>query len=197
MSRARTPIRGRVYWILCLLRALSCAPSAFAVWDYFVSAHNCIEYSRSVSACAQRTILPAIWCLVSGYLTWLGLDGMIIRWLHTYSQPAAIFRVITCVLLNYAAIEALVRFRNHRSSTNLFDLQIWILISVILTVLYILQMFITSNLDDKRRTLNLLHIAVYAVIPIGVASFATMLFLIRCLMLAQLSTANPLLSVVE
>lgn len=185
----RAPTRGRVYWILCLLRALSCAPSAFAVWEYLAAAQRCYAGARSISACAQHTLLPAIWCLVSGYLTWLGLDGMIVRWLHTYSHPAAVLRAVTCVLLNYAAIEALVRFRTHSASTALFDLQIWILISVILTVLYILQTFITSNLDTTRRTLNLLHVAVYAVIPIGVASFATMLFLIRCLMLAQLSAS--------
>lgn len=183
--RART--RGRVYWTLCLLRALSCAPSAFSVWEYLAEAEHCYAAARSVSACAQHTLLPAIWCLVSGYLTWLGLDGMIVRWLHTYSAPAAILRTVTCVLLNYAAIEALVRFRTHSASTTLFDLQIWILISVILTVLYILQTFITSNMDTSRRTLNFVHIAVFAVIPIGVASFATMLFLIRCLMLAQLT----------
>lgn len=74
----------------------------------------------------------------------------------------------------------------------MIDLQIWILISVLLTTLYTLQTFITSDLGQSKRgrTLDLFHIAVYAVIPIGIASFLTMIALIRNLMLVQLYFAS-------
>lgn len=70
----------------------------------------------------------------------------------------------------------------------MIDLQIWILVSVLLTTLYTLQTFVTSDIgtSQRGRTVDLFHIAVYAVIPIGLASFITMLALIRNLMVLQL-----------
>lgn len=191
-SRARRPLRKRVYWILFGLRTLSCAPSAFAVWEYVEDARKCYVATGSITACSFNTWLPAIWCIVSGYMTWLGLRGMILRWVFTYNELAAVFRVITCVLINYLAISTLTHFRHSRGTTNMIDLQIWILISVLLTTLYTLQTFITSDLGQSKRgkTLDLFHIAVYAVIPIGLASFLTMIALIRNLMLVQLYFAN-------
>ena len=184
----RRLVRRRLYWVLFGLRTLTCTPSTLAVWAYIREAQKCVVSTRSLSACSLNTWLPAIWCIVSGYMTWLGLKGMIKRWVFTYSEVGAVFRVVTCVLINYLAISTLTHFRHSRGTTSMIDLQIWILISVILTILYTLQTFINSDLGTTRgrKTLNLFHIAVYAVIPIGLASFLTMLALIRNLMLVQL-----------
>ena len=128
-------------------------------------------------------IYPALWCMVSGYMAYLSFDGLLVRWIVTYSQVAACVRMLACVLVNFLFIHALTHFKGN----DTIELQIWIFISCLLTFAYILQSFIASNMatGTKERTLNLFHTTVYAVIPIGMASFFTMIGLIRTVMFYQ------------
>lgn len=68
-----------------------------------------------------------------------------------------------------------------------YKLHVWILISCILTVAYTIQNFVTSNvaLEKKRRSVDLYNIAVFAVVPVGLASFLTMLVMLRSIMILQ------------
>lgn len=187
ISQVRRRPRRRVYWVMVALRVLSSIPNFLALYSYLNEARMCLVSTKLPSACAQGTLLPALWCAVSGYIVWLGLKRMIRRWVLTYSELAAVFRVITCMLINYLAVSLHTYFRVSRG-TSVIDLQIWILVSVLLTTLYTLQTFVTSDIgtSQRGRTVDLFHIAVYAVIPIGLASFITMLALIRNLMVLQL-----------
>lgn len=73
------------------------------------------------------------------------------------------------------------------SPDTTYRLHVWILISCILTVAYTVQNFVTSNvsLERKRRSVDLYNIAVFAVVPVGLASFITMLGLMRSIMILQ------------
>lgn len=191
IAKGRRHIRGRMYVALALLRLLSCLPSAYPVFRYFSATLRCFNEKRGIPEsyhCSPDMLLPGVWCLVSSYMTYLALDGMMVRWIVMYSPLAAIIRTLSCIIVNFVWIHFVTRF--HGAST--IDLQIWILISCMSTAVYILQSFITSNMATRAvdRTLNLFHIAVYAVVPIGLASFITMIALIRTLMLVQLMSST-------
>ena len=59
----------------------------------------------------------------------------------------------------------------------------WIVISLILTVCYIVQDWLTSNIaiitaKEGQRKINFLEVAVFCVVPVGLASFITMILLL-------------------
>lgn len=191
IAASRRHIRGHMYVALAVLRLLSCTPSAYPVFYYFSATYRCYNDTRGNPEsyrCSSDLLLPGVWCLVSSYMTYLALDGMMVRWIVMYSPVAAIIRTLACIIVNFVWIHFVTRF----SGASTIDLQIWILISCMSTAVYILQTFITSNIATRAvdRTLNLFHIAVYAVVPIGLASFITMIALIRTLMLVQLMYVN-------
>lgn len=128
--------------------------------------------------------MAGIWCIVAGYLAYAVLDGLMIRWIVTYSTPAAIVRMLSAATLNIVMVHAV---HSLISSEQAYQLHIWILISCVLTLAYIIQNFVTSNLalEKKARSVDLIQIAVFAVVPVGMASFLTMLGLIRCLTIVQ------------
>jgi hypothetical protein len=116
-----------------------------------------------------------------------------VRWIVTYSAPAAIVRMLSCSTLNIAMIQTLHSLISSADKTYL--LHTWILVSCILTVAYTIQNFVTSNLalEKRTRSVDLLKIAVFAVVPVGIASFITMLGLLRNLMILRmdLEWRNP------
>lgn len=105
----------------------------------------------------------------------------------TYSTLGAILRVLSCSTMNIVMIQSL---HSLLSPDRTYLLHIWILISCILTVAYIIQNFVTSNLalsgKKNNRSVDLYNIAVFAVVPVGIASFITMLGLLRSLLILRL-----------
>lgn len=190
MARSHDPIRlGRrfisptMYALFFLLRLLSCAPCLYKASHYLAATIVCFQTAKPPMHCAPDTLLPALWALVSAYMTYVASDGMMVRWIVTYSAPAAIIRMFASVLLNLLWVHFLGQF----NGTPTINLQMWVLISCVSTAVYILHSFIASNMASgtKDRTLNLFRIAVYAVVPVGLASFVSMIGLIRTVMLMQ------------
>ena len=58
---------------------------------------------------------------------------------------------------------------------------------------YIIQNFVTSNLalEHKSRSVDLYNIAVFAVVPVGIASFLTMISLLWSLMILRIDLEIP------
>lgn len=171
-----------MYWLLVASKILSLLPYCLTVGEYLLLAAPCFQQGN-LAPCRVSALYPALWCMASGYMAYLSLDGLIVRWIVTYSQIAATVRMVSCVMLNYLLIQSFSRF----GTSDTQALQIWVLITCVLTISYVLQSFIASNMatGTKERTLNLFHTAVYAVIPIGLASFFTMIGLIRTVMILQ------------
>lgn len=133
---------------------------------------------------SSQLLLASLWCIVSGYLAYSVLDGLMDRWLVTYSTPAVIVRLLSSSALNIAMSQVLISVLSPDLN---YRLHVWILISCILTVAYAVQNFIASNLalEKRPRSVDLYNLAVFAVVPIGLASFFTMLGMMRSLMILQ------------
>lgn len=163
------------------------------MWECFYQSWQVLNtkslpvYSTGVS----ELFMAGIWCIVSGYLSYAVLDGLMVRWIVTYSTPAAIVRMISCACLNVAMIQGLLSVL---SPDRTYLLHVWILISCISTVAYIIQSFVTSNLalEKKSRYFDLYNIAVFAVVPVGLASFLTMVVLLRSLIILRLDIESKL-----
>ncbi|KAG7813633.1 hypothetical protein KL921_001179 [Ogataea angusta] len=148
---------------------------------------------------ASEFFLAGIWCMVSGFLSYSILDGLMVRWIVMYAIQAAIVRMLSMSLLIVALVEVLTFMFNNKQ--NEYCLPVWILISCVMTLIYIIQNFVTSNLrldshlqdkDEPKpqnkvpRTVDLYNITVFAVVPIGLASFVTMIGLIRLVLILRL-----------
>lgn len=202
---------------------------------------------------ATEFFLAGIWCLVSALLSYCILDGLMARWMVMYTLQGAVIRILSISLLIISLIELLNYMFNN--SKNEFCLAAWIIISCVLTFIFIVQNYVTSNLrlneillrntkpeknsgeslDDasngsstdrmgpvaspitgsgslhrridhtlrrestgscaeshkekfKRphRTVDLYNLTVFAVVPIGVASFITMCGLVRLVVILRL-----------
>lgn len=140
------------------------------------------------SARNSEHFLTGVWCLVSAYLSYSVLDGLIVRWIVTYSTSAAIVRVLSMSTMIVTVEQYLVS--TFLAAGYKYGLHIWILISCILTVTYIIQNFITSNIDLKgnrrARFFDFYNIVVFAVVPVGLASFITMIGLLRSLLILRI-----------
>ncbi|AGO14216.1 AaceriAER423Cp [[Ashbya] aceris (nom. inval.)] len=198
---------------------------------------------------SSEYLLCSLWCLVSMYLSYSILDSLMVRWIMKYSTFAAILRIFSMSLM-IVTVELLLL--SSLSPNAEYYLHSWILISCILTGVYIWQSFLTSNLsyieDDtastasepstnlsssagasiirtdslenttqaptvisafgdqpqlrspgrrkrlkkfdfsfsKKRSIDLYNITVFCVVPVGLASFVTMLGLLRNLIIQRL-----------
>lgn len=204
---------------------------------------------------ASEHLLCSVWCIVSLYLTYAILDSLMVRWIVKYSTLAAILRMFSMSLV-LVTVELLLL--TSLSPDNNYFLHSWILISCILTVGYIWQSYLTSDLDyvndadslianeiqessdlftsrsldsneeldsnlsrrlprtsqpplqpeneqlrtvirkkekkkhsksfrlSNKRTINLYKIVVFCVVPVGMASFLTMLGLLRIIVIQRL-----------
>lgn len=132
--------------------------------------------------------LTGIWCIVAGYLLFSVLDGLMVRWIVGYSITGAIVRMAASTAI-LVAIEEFLLAALSAEGYN-YALHTWILISCALTVLFIAQNFITSNIDLKGkyrpRFFDFYKIVVFAVVPVGMASFITMIGLLRSLLILRL-----------
>lgn len=142
--------------------------------------------------------LTGVWCIVSGYLSYSVLDGLMVRWIVTYLTSAAIVRMLSMSMIIVTVEQYLVATFSAQGYS--YGLHIWILISCGLTVLFIIQNFVTLNLDLKdgkvrARFFDFYKIAVFAVVPVGLASFITMIGLLRSLLILRLDlevSGNPI-----
>ncbi|KAK6453762.1 N-glycosylation protein-domain-containing protein [Scheffersomyces xylosifermentans] len=149
------------------------------------------QHLKSItSARLSEHFLTGVWCIVSAYLSFSVLDGLIVRWIVTYSTPAAIVRVLSMSTMIIAVEQYLVS--TFSADGYKYGLHIWILISCCLTLSYIVQNFVTSNIDLKKggqkraRFFDIYNIAVFAVVPVGMASFITMIGLLRSLLILRI-----------
>lgn len=95
-------------------------------------------------ATASEYLLCSLWSLVSLYLTYATLDSLMIRWIVKYSTVAAIVRMFSMSLL-IITVESLVI--NSFSLHSDYLLHVWIIISCFLTVMFIWQSYLSSNLN--------------------------------------------------
>ncbi|KAK9365936.1 N-glycosylation protein-domain-containing protein [Lipomyces kononenkoae] len=167
--------------IVC--KALSLPPSIHGIYSCLYEAWKATNAPNG-SARSLELVLAALWAVVSAYLFYAFIDGLMLRWLVMYSSPATILRLLSINTL-MAAITRLVLTTLAEDPVNL--LPTWILIACILTAAYAIQNFVTSNIaiEERARRVDIYHIAVFAVVPVGIASFITMLGLIRSIMVIR------------
>lgn len=187
-------LNARQHFLLASCRDLSLIPPLIGLiqsWKRVFLNETISDLANNqfqTSARVSEHFLAGVWCIVSGYLSYSLLDGLMIRWIVNYSTSAAIVRMLSMSVM-------IITIEQYLASTFSADgyrygLHIWILISCCLTFLYIIQSFVTSNLDlkGKRRArfFDFYNIIVFAVVPVGLASFITMIGLLRSLLILRL-----------
>lgn len=186
-------LNARQHFLLAACRDISLIPPLVGLsksWGkFFYSSLDLETLSSITSARLSEHFLTGVWCLVASHLLFSVLDGLMVRWIVTYSTTGAIVRMLSMssmlVVLEKYVLAALTAPEGYN-----YALHTWILISCALTVLYIGQNFVTLNIDGKgqyrARFFDFYHIAVFAVVPIGLASFITMVGLLRSLIILRL-----------
>ena len=180
---------------------LPCIVGLFQLWRdllFHENPHTVINGVRFELLTGARTsehFLTGVWCIVSGYLSYSILDGLMVRWVVTYLTSAAIVRMLSMSTIMVTIEQYLVS--TFSANGYSYGLHIWILISCCLTVTFIIQNFVTLNLDlsDGRRRARFFDfytIAVFAVVPVGLASFITMVGLLRSLLILRLDIEHSL-----
>lgn len=191
-------LNARQHFALAFCRDLSLIPcllGLFQSWKRVFYDEDIINSPSITSAKLPEHFLTGVWCMVAGYLSFSVLDGLMIRWIVTYLTSAAILRMLSMSTI-------IVTIEQYLLSTLTADgykyvLHIWILISCCLTFVYIVQNFVTLNLDlkGKRRArfFDFYNIVVFAVVPVGLASFITMIGLLRSLLIVRIDVENSCL----
>lgn len=112
-----------------------------------------VPYNNITTVRATEFFLASIWCLVSALLSYTILDGLMIRWMVIYDVHAVIVRILSMSLIIIMVIEMFNYTFNN--ADNEFCLTVWIFISCVLTLFFILQCFLSSNLIvEKQFTLD-------------------------------------------
>lgn len=101
---------------------------------------------------ATEFFLAGVWCIVAALLSYSILDGLMARWLVMYTIQAVMVRILSMSLLIIVLIELLNYMFNN--SANEFCLAAWIIISCVLTFIFIVQNYVTSNLRLNEILLN-------------------------------------------
>lgn len=188
-------LNARQHTALALCRDISLSTplwGLFQLWKQVFFGHEgSLEAILNTSLTLARVLehfLTGVWCIVSAFLTYAVIDGLLVRWIVTYSTSAAIVRVLLMLIMLIALELYLVSTFLAQGYT--YGLHIWILISCALTLLYTVQNFITSNIDVKgkkrRRFFDFYKIVVFAVVPVGMALFITMIVLLRSLLILRI-----------
>ncbi|WPK23758.1 hypothetical protein PUMCH_001004 [Australozyma saopauloensis] len=185
-------LSARQHFLLATCRDLSLIPCVVGLcrsWWVFVKSDGAEAVSSGITtARVSEHFLTGLWCIVAGYLLFSVLDGLMVRWIVGYSITGAIVRMAAMSAILVAIEEYLVAAFSAEGFN--YALHTWILISCALTVMFIAQNFITSNIDLKGkyrpRFFDFYKIAVFAVVPVGMASFITMIGLLRSLLILRL-----------
>lgn len=188
-------LNARQHFALAFCRDLCLIPSILGFiqsWKRVFYDEDIINSTSITSAKLPEHFLTGVWCLVAGYLAFSVLDGLMIRWIVTYLTSAAILRMLSMSTIIVAIEQYLLTTLS--ADGYKYGLHIWILISCGLTGVYIGQNFVTLNLDlkGKRRArfFDFYNIVVFAVVPVGLASFITMIGLLRSLLIVRLDVEN-------
>ena len=117
-------------------------------WNAYIGTNtqtedNSILLSALTTARSSEYFLAAMWCIVSMYISYSILDSLMVRWIIKYATVAAIFRMFSMSLVMVCSELLLTAAM---SPSGEYHLHTWILISCLLTGVYIWQSFITSNL---------------------------------------------------
>lgn len=186
-------LNAKQHFLLAVCRDVSLIPCIMGLceswWIVFLSGEK-FSGSRAgiTTARGSEHFLEGIWCIVAGYLLYSVLDGLMVRWIVTYSTTGAIVRMLSMSTILVAIEQYLVSAFSAEGYQ--YGLHTWILISCALTLLYIVQNFVTLNIDlkGKRRArfFDFYNIVVFAVVPVGLASFITMIGLLRSLLILRL-----------
>lgn len=185
-------LSARQHFLLATCRDMSLIPCVVGLcrswWVLFKSSDPGLVSSGITTARVSEHFLTGLWCIVAGYLLFSVLDGLMVRWIVGYSITGAIVRMAAMSAIMVAVEEYLVAAFSAEGFN--YALHTWILISCALTVMFIAQNFITSNIDLKGkyrpRFFDFYKIAVFAVVPVGMASFITMIGLLRSLLILRL-----------
>lgn len=190
-------LNARQHFALACCRDISLIPCIFGLYQSWTRAFlnesidetNLLQLRVSITAArSSEHFLTGVWCIVAGYLSFSVLDGLMLRWIVTYLTSAAIVRMLSMSTIIISIEQYLVA--TFSAEGYKYGLHIWILISCCLTLLYIVQNFVTSNLDlkgkRKARFFDFYNIVVFAVVPVGLASFITMIGLLRSLLILRL-----------
>ncbi|ODV80297.1 uncharacterized protein CANTADRAFT_50133 [Suhomyces tanzawaensis NRRL Y-17324] len=199
-------LNARQHFALAICRDISLIPALIGLvqsWkQVFVDSHQVSVDSLALGHSSQHLtqsitsgrvlehFLTGVWCIVSAYLSYSALDSLIVRWIVIYLTPAAIVRVLSMSTIMVTIESYLVSV--FTADGYKYGLHIWILISCCLTLTYIGQNFVTSNLDLRKgapkraRFFDIYNIVVFAVVPVGLASFITMIGLLRSLLILRI-----------
>lgn len=185
-------LNARQHILLAICRDISLIPcliGLFQSWVMVLSGPMVGSPSGVMtSARISEHFLTGIWCIVAGYLLYSVLDGLMVRWIVTYSTTGAIVRMLSMSAILIAIEKYLAAALSAEGYT--YALHTWILISCALTVLYIVQNFVTSNIDlkgkQRARFFDFYNIVVFAVVPVGLASFITMVGVLRSLLILRM-----------
>lgn len=186
-------LNARQHFLLAACRDASLVPCLIGLsrsWWIFCLGWGSHDLASSLitSARVSEHFLTGVWCIVAGYLLFSVLDGLMVRWIVSYSTTGSIVRMATMSAILVVIEEYLVSALSAEGYK--YELHTWILISCALTFLYIVQNFVTSNIDlrgnHQPRFFDLYNIVVFAVVPVGMASFITMIGLLRSLLILRL-----------
>ncbi|EPY50890.1 N-glycosylation protein [Schizosaccharomyces cryophilus OY26] len=172
--------------VFCFIatRTLSLAPAVY--WCL-----KCLHLFFFGNGRAWLALTSALWTIVSGYLSFVLTTGFLLKWLIHYSIGPTIIRLLSLNVINFSFVSLSVNFITHGDNSLL--LPAWIAISCFQTASYIVQDWITSPITrtvpfpssssantslSSRHNLDFLEITVFAVVPVGIASFFTMLMLL-------------------
>ncbi|KAI5962657.1 uncharacterized protein KGF55_003733 [Candida pseudojiufengensis] len=243
-------LNARQHFLLASCRDVSLLPPLFGLFQSWKRIY--IEEERIIDLPINRKLttarglehfLTGLWCIVATYLSYSILDSLLVRWIITYSTSAAIVRVLSMSTIMITIELYLVS--TFSATGYQYGLHIWILISCLLTLTFIVQNFVTSNLqleinqtelqqkrnsnhiinDEEeqgielvagpqqsqsqssqssqsqsqrklnnmkrqrskpRRFFDFYNIVVFAVVPVGLASFVTMIGLLRSLLILRI-----------
>ncbi|CAK9437411.1 uncharacterized protein LODBEIA_P17890 [Lodderomyces beijingensis] len=240
-------LNARQHFLLACCRDVSLIPPLFCLFQSWKRIHfdheNALANHKITTARGLEHFLTGVWCIVSAYLSYSILDSLLVRWIVTYSTSAAIVRVLS---MSTIMITLELYFVNAFSAEGYkYGLHIWILISCLLTLTFIVQNFVTSNLSlehyqqqqqqqqqqhhqhqdtfsavrvgehghssagdvvreerkmrrksiKPRRFFDFYNIVVFAVVPVGLASFITMIGLLRSLLILRIDVDQALTTV--
>lgn len=193
-------LNSKQHFALAFCRDVSLIPAIYSLFQSWKRVfHDDNSQAIITTARGLEHFLTGMWCIVAAYLNYSVLDGLIIRWIVTYLTLAAIVRVLSLSTMSITVELYLVS--TFTAQGYKYGLHIWILISCILTLAYIVQNFVTSNIDigkdggtKKRRgrVLDMYNIVVFAVVPVGLASFVTMIGLLRSLLILRIDVDQAL-----
>jgi len=115
-------------------------------------------------------VMAAVYACISAFLSYRINSGLTKRWLVKYSRIGLIVRLVS---FNSLSIGCTSYLRSLIKNDTELQLPLWILVSCLYTLVYTVELWVTSNIDSGRkgRHLNLYEIAIYGVAPLGMASF--------------------------